>query len=100
MLYRLILAVLTLLVDPAQTGAEPQGGVPGTASAWERDKTRLIESLPCQRIDTGWDYDACTRELRTRMLTRVCARRGPGRHVYLLQRGDGPRTRATVTCEA
>jgi hypothetical protein len=99
MLYRLLLAFLAIATDPAQTGAEPHGGVPGVASAWEKDKTRLIEALQCRRTDTGWDYDACTRELRTRMLTRVCARRGPGRHAYYLQRGDGPRTRASVTCE-
>lgn len=114
MLYRLLFSALAMLADPAQAAAEPPpvslrpagpspdgraGGTPGTASAWDKDKTTLIESLSCARTDTGWDYDGCIRELRKRMLTRVCARRGAGRHLYYLQRGDGPRSRATVRCE-
>jgi len=98
MMYRLLVALIALgLAGPAY--AEPRAGTLGTITAWDSDQTRVLEVRTCPRTRDGWDYATCGRDVRQRMLTRVCARRGRGRHAYYLQLGDGPRTKATVTCE-
>lgn len=99
MLYRVLVVVITLaLAGPAV--AEPRAGTEGTITAWDSDQTRVLGVKTCRRKRDGYDYATCERDVRWLMLTRLCARRGPGKHTFYLQLGEGPRTKSTLLCEA
>lgn len=103
MLYRLVLVfvVLVAVAGPARAEptTEPRAGTEGTITAWDSDRTRVLGVRACARRREGFDYVSCERSFRLLVQTRLCARRGRGKHTYYLQLGAGPRAKSSLSCD-
>jgi len=99
---RLAITLLALVLTASVAAAQryTTAGTRGTVTAYELDRSTVLEHRSCFRTGGTWDYPRCGERLRDAVKGTLCGRFGRGTHHYYYQVGDGRPVRSSVYCSA
>src|SRR4030095_15745837 len=87
---RLAITLLALVTTASVAAAQrySTAGTRGTVTAYELDRTTVLEHRSCPRSGASWNYMYCGDRLRDAVKLTLCGRLGKGTHHYYYQVGD------------
>jgi len=85
---KLSLSLAVLSLSSLAIAGNEDAGTKGHVTAYDSDRTTVLDVASCTRTKLTWDYVGCGKPFREATKARLCRERGKGKHQWYYQVGD------------
>jgi hypothetical protein len=85
---KLSLSLAVLSLTTLAVAGSDDAGTKGHVTAYDSDRTTVIDVASCEKKSLSWDYVGCGKAFREKTKERLCKDRGKGKHKWFYQVGD------------
>jgi hypothetical protein len=88
MKFKVLLSLALLSTTTLALAGSDDAGTKGHVTAYDSDRSTVIDVAACERTKLTWDYVGCGKAFREKTKDRLCKERGKGKHQWYYQVGD------------
>lgn len=97
---KVTLSLAVLSITTLAAAGSDDAGTKGHVTAYDSDRTTVIDVGSCERKSLSWDYVPCGKAFREKTKERLCKDRGNGKHKWFYQVGDSKvKSSQTAICK-